>query len=57
MALSPGKRMVIAGIAFLSALAFAVLIFVVNRIDYRPLFTNLSAEDAGEICGAGDSDL
>jgi flagellar M-ring protein FliF len=49
MALSPGKRMLIAGIAFLSALAFAVLIFVVNRTDYRPLFTNLTAEDAGEI--------
>ncbi|MDR3579071.1 MAG: flagellar basal-body MS-ring/collar protein FliF [Oryzomonas sp.] len=49
MALSPGKRMLIAGIALLSALAFAVLIFVVNRTDYRPLFTNLSAEDAGEI--------
>lgn len=49
MALSPGKRMLIAGIATLSALAFAVLIFVVNRTDYRPLFTNLSSEDAGEI--------
>lgn len=49
MVLSPGKRMLIAGIAFLSALAFAVLIFVFNRTDYRPLFTNLSAEDAGEI--------
>lgn len=49
MALSPGKRMLIAGIALLSALAFAVLIFVANRTDYRPLFTNLTAEDAGEI--------
>jgi flagellar M-ring protein FliF len=49
MALSPGKRMLIAGIAFLSAAAFAVLIFVANRTDYRPLFTNLTAEDAGEI--------
>jgi flagellar M-ring protein FliF len=49
MALSPGKRMLIAGVAFLSAVAFAVLIFAVNRTDYRPLFTNLTAEDAGEI--------
>jgi len=49
MALSPGKRMLIAGVALLSAAAFAILIFVANRTDYRPLFTNLSAEDAGEI--------
>jgi len=48
-ALSPGKRMLVAGIALMSALAFAVLIFVVNRTDYRPLFTNLGSEDAGEI--------
>ncbi|MDD5286047.1 MAG: flagellar basal-body MS-ring/collar protein FliF [Desulfuromonadaceae bacterium] len=47
--LSPGKQMLIGGIAFLSALAFAVLIFVANRTDYRPLFTNLTSEDAGEI--------
>lgn len=49
LALSPGKQMLIATVAFLSALAFAVLIFVANRTDYRPLFTNLTSEDAGEI--------
>ncbi len=49
MALSPSKRMLIAGVALLSVMAFAVLIFVANRTDYRPLFTNLTAEDAGEI--------
>lgn len=49
MALTPGKRMLIAGVVFLAAAAFAVLIFVANRTDYRPLFTNLTAEDAGEI--------
>jgi len=49
MALSPGKRMMIAGVAFLSVAAFAILIFVANRTDYRPLFTNLAVEDAGEI--------
>lgn len=49
MALSPGKRMLIAGVAILSVAAFAVLILVANRTDYRPLFTNLNAEDAGEI--------
>ena len=49
LVLSPGKQMLIAAVAFLSALAFAVLIFVANRTDYRPLFTNLTSEDAGEI--------
>lgn len=49
MALSPGKQMMIAMVAFLSAVAFAVLIFVANRTDYKPLFTNLTSEDAGEI--------
>lgn len=47
--MSAGKRMLIAGVALLSVAAFAVLILVANRTDYRPLFTNLSAEDAGEI--------
>ena len=49
MALTPGKRMLVAGVALLSVVAFALLILVSNRTDYRPLFTNLSAEDAGEI--------
>jgi flagellar M-ring protein FliF len=47
--LSPGKQMLIAAVAFLSAVAFAILIFVANRTDYKPLFTNLTSEDAGEI--------
>ena len=41
--------MLVAAVAFLSAVAFAILIFVANRTDYRPLFTNLTSEDAGEI--------
>ena len=49
IALSPGKQMLVAAVAFLSAVAFAILIFVANRTDYRPLFTNLTSEDAGEI--------
>jgi len=49
MALSAGKRVLIAGIVLLAAISFAVLIFIANRTDYRPLFTNLTSEDAGEI--------
>ncbi|HIJ87777.1 MAG TPA: flagellar M-ring protein FliF [Desulfuromonadales bacterium] len=49
LALSPSKQMLIAAVAFISAVAFAVLIFVANRTEFRPLFTNLTSEDAGEI--------
>ena len=49
LALSAGKRVLIAGIVLMAATAFGVLIFIANRTDFRPLFTNLSTEDAGEI--------
>jgi len=49
LALSNGKRIVVAGVALASVLAFAALISVANKTDYRPLFANLTAEDAGEI--------
>lgn len=49
LALTPGKQMLVAAVAFLSAAAFAILIFAANRTDYKPLFTNLTSEDAGEI--------
>lgn len=49
MALPPAKRWVVGGVVGVSIIAFALLIMVANRTDYRPLFTNLSSEDAGEI--------
>lgn len=49
IALSAGKRALILGVVFLAALSFSALIFIANRTDYRPLFTNLTSEDAGEI--------
>ena len=49
LALSSGKRLVVVGVALLSLLAFGALITVANKTDYRPLFANLNAEDAGEI--------
>lgn len=48
-AMSPGRRMLVGGIVVACLLAFAALIMLANRTDYRPLFTNLSSEDAGEI--------
>jgi flagellar M-ring protein FliF len=49
MLLTPGKRMLVLGIVFICLISFAGLIMVANRTDFRPLFTNLSSEDAGEI--------
>ncbi|GFO53354.1 flagellar M-ring protein [Geomonas sp. Red276] len=49
LALSTGKRLVVAGVALASLLAFAALIVVANKTDYRPLFSNLNSDDAGEI--------
>ena len=49
MALPPAKRWLVGGVVVLSLTAFAVLIVVANRTDYRPLFANLTNEDAGEI--------
>ncbi|HEY5514382.1 MAG TPA: flagellar basal-body MS-ring/collar protein FliF [Geomonas sp.] len=49
LALSSGKRLVVGGVALASVIAFVALISVANRTDFRPLFANLTAEDAGEI--------
>lgn len=49
LALSPARRWLVGGVVALSVLAFTVLILVANKTDYRPLFGNLTSEDAGEI--------
>ena len=49
MVLSPNKRLVVGGVVLLSILFFSMLIVVANKTDYRPLFANLTSEDAGEI--------
>jgi flagellar M-ring protein FliF len=49
MALTPGRRWVVGSVAALSIIFFTMLIFVADRADYRPLFTNLASDDAGEI--------
>lgn len=49
LALSQGKRLIVGAVALISILAFAALILVANKTDYRPLFANLTTEDAGEI--------
>jgi flagellar M-ring protein FliF len=49
LALSTSKRLVVGGVVGLSIILFASLIMVANKTDYRPLFANLTGEDAGEI--------
>lgn len=49
LALPLGKRWLVGGVVALSIAAFTVLIAVANKTDYRPLFANLTNEDAGEI--------
>jgi flagellar M-ring protein FliF len=49
MALPPAKRWLVGGVVALSLAAFAALIIVANKTDYRPLFANLTTEDAGDI--------
>lgn len=49
LAISPGRRLLVGVVVIVCLLAFSALIMLANRTDYRPLFTNLSTEDAGEI--------
>jgi len=49
ISLSPTKRLIVCGIVILSALSFGLLIMTANRVDFKPLFSNLGNDDAGEI--------
>jgi flagellar M-ring protein FliF len=49
MKLSPARRLMAGMVALVSILGFGALIMISNSIDYKPLFSNLNNEDAGEI--------
>lgn len=49
LALPPAKQWLIGAVLAIAVTAFASLIFFANKADYRPLFANLTTEDAGEI--------
>jgi len=49
MTLPPARRWMVGVVVVLSILGFGTLIMISNRIDYKPLFANLSNEDTGEI--------
>lgn len=49
LALSPSRRWLVGGVTLAAVFAFAMLVIVANKTEYKPLFANLSNEDAGEI--------
>lgn len=49
LALPAGRRIMVVLVALLSFMGFGILIMVSNKVDYKPLFANLSNEDTGEI--------
>lgn len=49
LALSPSRRWMVGLVVALSIAGFSTLIMLSNKIDYKPLFANLSNEDTGEI--------
>lgn len=49
LALPPAKQWLIGVVLAVAVAAFASLIFFANKVEYRPLFANLTTEDAGEI--------
>lgn len=49
LALDPAKRWLVGGVTAVAVILFVVLIVVANQTEYKPLFANLSTEDAAEI--------
>ena len=43
------RKLSLAGITLLSLLLFAVIIFQINRVEYSPLYTDLSQEEASSV--------
>jgi len=49
LALPPSRRWLVGGVTAAAIVAFVVLVLVANKTEYKPLFANLTNEDAGEI--------
>jgi flagellar M-ring protein FliF len=50
-ALSSGRKMSIVMVILITVASIALMIYMTNQVEYRVLFSNLSAEDAGNIVG------
>lgn len=50
-ALSSSRKMAVSVVVLITAASIAMMIYFTNQVEYRVLFSNLSAEDAGNIVG------
>lgn len=50
-ALSSGRKMAIVMVILITVASIVLMVYLTNQIEYRVLFSNLSAEDAGNIVG------
>ncbi|PKN77096.1 MAG: flagellar M-ring protein FliF [Deltaproteobacteria bacterium HGW-Deltaproteobacteria-10] len=49
--LSSGRKVSVIAVALITAASIGLMVYLTNQIEYRVLFSNLSAEDAGSIVG------
>lgn len=49
--LSSGRKISVIAVALACAAGIGLMVYLTNQVDYRVLFSNLSAEDAGSIVG------
>jgi flagellar M-ring protein FliF len=50
-ALSSGRKTSVILVALITAAGIGLMVYLTNQVDYKVLFSNLSAEDAGSIVG------
>jgi flagellar M-ring protein FliF len=49
--LSPGRKIAVIAVALVTAASIGLMVYLTNQVEYKVLFSNLSAEDAGAIVG------
>ena len=47
--LSPSRKIMVMAVALAAAASIGLMVYLTNQVDYKVLFSNLSAEDAGSI--------
>lgn len=50
-ALNSGRKVSVVIVALITAASIGLMVYLTNQVEYRVLFSNLSAEDAGSIVG------
>jgi flagellar M-ring protein FliF len=49
--LNSGRKIMVLAVALAAAASIGLMVYLTNQVDYKVLFSNLSAEDAGAIVG------